>query len=96
MKVIALEQELPGRSADDFTRYAEAEAHQVWQLIQEEKIREIYFRRDQDRAVILLECQDLTEAKEILATLPFVINNLIQFETIPLKPYPGLNRLFRE
>ena len=96
MKVLALETDLPGATPDDFSRYAEEEARQVWQLIQEEKIREIYFRGDQNCAVITLECQDLDEAEQILGTLPFMKNGLIHFDLIPLKPYPGLERLFKE
>ena len=94
MKILALETELTGATLEDFARFAEAEARRVWELIQEEKIREIYFRGDQDSAVIILECRDLMEAQEYLDTLPFVKNGLIQFELIPLKPYPGLERLF--
>ena len=93
MKILAIEKEIPGITEEDFSSHAVAEARQVWNLIQEEKIREIYFREDQDSAVILLECQDEFEAGQILDTLPFVINNLIEFEIVPLKPYPGLKRL---
>ncbi len=32
--------------------------------------------------------------KAVLATLPFVRAGLIKFELIPLKAYPGFNRLF--
>jgi hypothetical protein len=96
MKIIAIEREVSGDRAANFSRYAEAEARRVWELIQEDKIREIYFRKDRDCAVILLECQDLEDAKRLLNTLPFVKEELIQFDLIPLKPYPGLERLFRE
>lgn len=96
MRILAIEKELPGKTAADFSTHAKGEAQQVWKLILEEKIREIYFRRDQDSAVVLLECQDLNEAVSILDTLPMVKNNLIQFELIPLRPYPGLERLFAD
>ncbi len=94
MKILALEHEIPGATSEDFQGVADDEARRVWELTQEEKIREISFRRDQDRAVILLECLDPEEAEKILATLPMVNNGLIEFELIPLKPYPGLARLF--
>ena len=95
MKILAFEVENPGVNPENFARYGEAEARRVWELVQEEVIREIHFRRDQNSAVIFLECQDLDEAQEILDTLPFVQNGLIRFDLIPLKPYPGLERLFR-
>lgn len=94
MKILALELEISGASSEDFQKLADAEARRVWELIQEEKIREISFRRERDSAVILLECQDPEEAEGILATLPMVKNGLIEFELVPLKPYPGLARLF--
>ena len=95
MKILAFEVENPGVNPDDFTRYGKAEARRVWELIQEEKIREIYFRQDQNSVVIILECQNMDEAQVILDTLPFVENGLIRFDLMPLKPYPGLERLFR-
>ena len=42
----------------------------------------------------MLECPSLDEAHEALSTLPFVQNKLITFELIPLKAYPGFERLF--
>ena len=94
MKILALEKELPGSTASQFAELAEAEARQVWELIQEEIIREIYFQRDQDSAVIVLECDDLQQGQQILDTLPMVRAGLIEFSLIPLRPYPGLARLF--
>jgi len=94
MKILTLEHELPGATSEDFQRVANVEAHRVWALIQEEKIREISFRRERDNALILLEGHDPEEAEKILAMLPMDKNGLIEFELIPLKPYPGLARLF--
>jgi muconolactone delta-isomerase len=95
MKCIALEQELPGVTAEDFAQYAQEEAQMVWDLIQQDKIREIYFRQDENKAVIILECHDVKEAQTILAKLPFVSQGLIKFEVIALRPYPGMERLFK-
>ena len=94
MKVLALEHELPNKSADQFKECAKAEALRVWELQQSNVIREIYFRSDRDEAVIALECESISEAQEILRTLPFVQTGLIVFEIIPLKAYPGFARLF--
>ena len=95
MKILALELEIPGAASEDFQRVAGDEARRVWELTQSEKIREIYFRQDQDSAVILLDCRNLEEAEEILGTLPMVEHGLIDFELIPLRPYPGFARLFK-
>lgn len=70
----------------------------VWNLYKSEEIREIYFggfNSGQKSAVIILECKDVEEAKEILSGLPFVKNKLIYFDIIPLIPYPGFERLFK-
>ena len=94
MKILALEHELPGATADQFQQFAKTESFKIWELHQSGLIRELYFRADRDEAVLVLECASLTEAQEILGTLPFVQAGLISFEVIPLKAYPGFSRLF--
>jgi hypothetical protein len=94
MKILALEQEIPGADGNAFAPHLEAEARRVWELTQEGVIREIYFRSNRDSAVLVLECNNLDEARQILETLPLVSEGLITFELIPLKPYPGYARLF--
>jgi hypothetical protein len=75
-------------------RNAEAEARKAWELHQAGIIRELYFRADRNEAVLVLECASSVEAQGILAELPFVRERLIAFELIPLKAYPGFERLF--
>ena len=95
MKILANEKEFAGKTAEDFQPYLEAEAKRVWELYKKGVIREIYFRADQTSAVLILECENLKEAKEKLSTLPLVQENLIYFDFIPLAPYPGFERLFK-
>ncbi|MEW6403887.1 MAG: muconolactone Delta-isomerase family protein [Chloroflexota bacterium] len=94
MKILALEHELSGASAEQFREYAKAEARRAWDLHQAGIIRELYFRADRNEAVLILECKSVAEAEEVLSSLPFVQNKLIRFELIPLKAYPGFERLF--
>ena len=94
MKIIALEHELPNATADGFQQYAKDEAKKVWELVQAGVVRETYFRADRSEAVLVLECRTVDEAREALSTLPFVKNQLITFELIPLKAYSGFERLF--
>lgn len=94
MKIIALERELPGAAPDKFKPHLKAEAFRVWELYQSGVIREAYFRPDCKSAVLILECSDINEARERLSTLPLVEEGLIEFELIPLIPYPGFARLF--
>ena len=95
MKILAIEKEFEGKIAEDFQPHLEAEAKQVWELYKKGVIREVYFRADKKSAIIILECKDIEEAKEKLATLPLVREDLIYFELMPLVPYPGYERLFR-
>jgi muconolactone delta-isomerase len=94
MKILALEHELPGATADQFQQHANDEARKVWEYHQTGVIRELYFRADRNEAALVLECDSVSEAQEILATLPFAKAGLILFEVIPLKAYPGFERLF--
>jgi hypothetical protein len=94
LKILALEKETPGATASDFKLHLVAEAATVWSLYQAGVIRELYFRQDRSDAVLILECADAAEAREVLRTLPLVQAGLIDFEIIPLAPYPGFARLF--
>jgi muconolactone delta-isomerase len=94
MKMLAIEQDVPGAMAEQFQPYLEAEAAAAWALYQAGVIRELYFRADRSAAVLILECDDLAHAEAVLATLPLVQAGLITFELIPLRAYPGFARLF--
>lgn len=94
MKILAIERENEGFSAEDFAPYLHDEARQAWQLYLDGVIREMYFVRDRHIAILILECQDEKEAQQKLATLPLVQAGLIRFEVMPLVPYDGFARLF--
>jgi muconolactone delta-isomerase len=96
MKILALEK--PGRRSAEYIPEARLadEARRVWELEQEGSIREIYFRADRSEAVLMLECPDIAEAERTLGTLPLVRDCFIDFDIIPLKAYPGFERLFLE
>jgi muconolactone delta-isomerase len=96
MKILAIEHELPDGTADEFQKVAKEEARRVWELTQSGVIREAYFRADRNEAVLVLECDSIQQAREVLETLPFVREKLIIFEVIPLKAYPGFARLFNK
>jgi muconolactone delta-isomerase len=96
MKILAIEKEVPGLTAEDFKPHLKAEAVKVWELYQAGVFRELYFRQDRSEAVLILECADVEDANEVLNTLPLVKEGLITFDIIPLGPYPGFSRLFAE
>jgi hypothetical protein len=94
MKMLALEKEVPGVTEEAFKPYLKEEAARVWELYQAGTFRELYFRRDEPSAVLILECQSIEQALGLLDTLPLVREGLITFDVIPLIPYPGFARLF--
>jgi muconolactone delta-isomerase len=94
MKILAIEKEMPGVTAEEFRPHLKAEAAEVWKLYQAGVFRELYFSQDQHSAVLVLECADVKEANQVLNTLPLVKEGLIAFDIIPLIPYPGFSRLF--
>jgi hypothetical protein len=94
MKILALEKELPGATAEKFRPLLRPEAACLWELVQAGTVRETCFRADRHEAVLVLESADLDEARAALASLPLVAAGLIEFELIPLVPYDGFARLF--
>ena len=95
MKILALEKEVSNARTIDFRKNAKAEVKALWQLYLKEIVREFYFRKEKKLAVLVLEIKNKAEAKKALSNLPFVSKKLIEFELIPLKPYPGFKRLFK-
>jgi hypothetical protein len=96
MKILAIEKEIKGTTAEDFKPHLDAEALMVWNYYKKGVIREIYFRADKKSAVLIIECKNVEKAEEVLSTLPLVRKNLVSFEIIPLVPYPGFERLFKK
>ncbi len=94
MKIIALEKESETVQPSDFKPHLKSEAQKLWELHQSDHVREMYFREDQKTAVLILECESIETANQILSQLPLVKKGLIQFELIPLIPYSGFERLF--
>jgi hypothetical protein len=94
MKILAIEKQVSGVTAEQCKPHLKAEAARVWQLYQAGVFRELHFRADRSEAVLVLECADIDEARHALDTLPLVKERLIAFDLIPLRPYPGFARLF--
>lgn len=93
MKFLALEKEKPGLSKEDFRPYLKDEARRALELHEMGVIRELYFTKEENTAVLILECGNKHEAGEYLSSLPLVHAGLISFEIIELIPYTGFLRL---
>lgn len=94
MKFIALEIENANATAADFEPHLRNEARHVWELQQQGIIREAYFRAEGHTAVLVLECENLSQAQKLTSSFPLVQQGLIHFDIIPLVPYSGFSRLF--
>jgi hypothetical protein len=94
LKILAIEQELPGVTGEQYLPHLKSEAAKVWELLQAGVLREIYFDQNKRSAVMMLECTDAEQANQVLKTLPLVKENLIAFDIIPLVPYDGFARLY--
>ena len=92
MKILAIETELKKLNAESDKIILKLEALVVLDLQQKDILREIYFDENHC-AVLILECNDKTEAEKILSELPLVKNGFIQFEIKELHPYTGFSRL---
>jgi hypothetical protein len=96
MKILALEKEAAQTQASDFQPYLAEEEAKVYELYQAGVIRELYFHLTDHTAVLMLECANVDEARGVLDSLPLVEAGLITFDVIPLVPYPGFRRLFKQ
>lgn len=95
MKILALEVEnFPVKWNDVEPALLRMEAKRVYDLEQQDLIRQIYFRADTKSAVIEWEAGSVEAVSGLLAGFPLVKAGLIHFEVFALEPYTGFNRLF--
>jgi hypothetical protein len=95
MKFLALEVEnYPVNWNEVEPALLQSEAKRVFDLEQQDLIRNIYFRADTKSAVIEWEADNIDTVNQLLKEFPLVKAGLIRFEIIPLIPYPGFKRLF--
>ena len=96
MKVLAIGHPRSGVRWEDIAPYVGEQARSVWEQYETDQVREFYLRADhQPGAVLVLECDDVTEAERLVAGLPIAEAGLLDFELIPLRPYMGFRQLFR-
>jgi len=84
MKIIAIDKILPTATEDAIRGVVIKEALYIWMLYSKEIVREAYFRKDRPGVVIVLECENVQEAKRILSTFPMVKAGVIDFDIIPV------------
>jgi hypothetical protein len=95
MKILAISND---REDVDWTKESdtlENEAVQVYQLYQSGYLREIYFNEDSN-AILILECESIEKAHEMLNSLPLVKKGVIGFQVMSLHPYTGYDRILNQ
>jgi len=96
MKVLALGRDVVAQDDPRFAELRPVEARRAWELYQQDILREIYFRADSPNGVLIFEVPDVAAARAAIDSLPLVAAGLIDFDLVPLRPYPGFARLFAE
>jgi hypothetical protein len=97
MKVLAIGHPRSGVRWEDIAPYVGEQARSVWERYESDQVREFYLRADhQPGVVFVLECDDVTEAEQLISMLPISEADLLDFEAIPLRPYMGFRELFRD
>jgi hypothetical protein len=94
MKILAIARVDPQTTPAKMQPHLEAEVKHAWKLYKEGTLREMYDRQDRTGVVLVLECSSVDEARKVLDELPFVREGLIDFEAIPLGPFPYFEMLF--
>ena len=96
MKVLAIGHPQTGIRWEHIAPYVGEQARSVWERYEGDQVREFYLRADHRPGVVLvLECDEVTEAERLVAGLPIAEAGLLDFELIPLRPYMGFRQLFR-
>ena len=97
VKVLAIGHPRSGVRWEHIAPYVGEEARYVWERYESDQVREFYLRADHRPGVVLvLECDDVTEAERLVATLPMAEAGLLDFELIPLRPFMGFRALFED
>lgn len=96
MKILAIEKNIPGVKFEQFTpELLKLEAAKAWEYYESGIFRELYFTKEDNRAIIILECETSEIAKKYLKELPLMQSQLIDFDIYELTNYTGFKRLFR-
>ena len=97
MKVLAIGHPRSGVRWEHIAPYVGEQARSVWERYEIDQVREFYLRADhQPGAVLVFECDEVTEAERLVATLPMAVAGLLDFELIPLRPFMGFRALFED
>ncbi len=84
MKLFAIDRILPTATEETIRGVVIREALHIWLLYTKDIVREVYFRKDRPGTVLVLECENVADAKKFLSTFPMVKAGVIDFDIIPV------------
>lgn len=96
MQILALSRRLPGVSDAQLTPLATAAAAAAFALYAEGSFRSMHLLPDRPGAMVVPECADLDQARQVMAGLPMVKAGLIDFDYSRMLPYTAVASLFRD
>ncbi len=93
MKILGLSKLRPGATPAQVRAHLSAEAHRAWELYQQGIFREMYTCQDRPGAAVVLECESVEAAREVINSLTLVQEGLTEFDLIPLGYFKTLELL---
>ncbi|WP_037028455.1 hypothetical protein [Psychromonas aquimarina] len=93
MQILAISRQKEGITPDKFAPFLEEEVKHTLEAYLQGSIRNFWFKADRPGVVFMLESADTKAAQSMLAELPLVEAELIEFDLIPLQPLKPLGTL---
>ena len=90
MKVIVIATRKQDAKPEEFAPHLEAEVKHALRMYRDGVVREIYSRADGKGAIVVLECNDVAHAEQLMAGLPLAAAGLLSFDFYATKPYRGI------
>lgn len=94
MKLLCLDIPRPGATLEKYQPHLLDEVRHGWQLYKDGVVREIHFRQDRPGVAIVLECESVEAARQVLGEYPLARAGLIDWDVIPLGPFMNWELLF--
>lgn len=94
MKFLAIIDVAPGAQMEGVRSRLANELKESWALFASGVLREAYATSESTRVVFVLEADDAARANEHLRKLPLIVEGLLRFELIELRPFVNWAMLF--
>ncbi|MCU7376199.1 hypothetical protein PEC18_36790 [Paucibacter sp. O1-1] len=95
MKTLAILTRRQDADTDAFERLGEFETQAVWRGMAAGTVRAVHGLAEVSGAALEIETGSAEEARAFVNALPFVAENLLHVQMVPLKPFPAFAALLR-